>query len=69
MHWPDLYKFLLKPDEDFNSLTDARRRKLIEENPGKVDAFFMERGDAFITEVYQVNLYFSAACSNLNLIF
>lgn len=51
MHWPDLYKFLLNSDENPNSLTDATRRKLIEENPAKLDAFFVERGDTFITQV------------------
>lgn len=50
MHWPDLFKFLC-PDEDPNAISEARRRKLIEENPAKVDAFFTERGDHFITQV------------------
>lgn len=50
LHWPDLFHFL-SPGEDPNSISEARRRKLIEQNPAKVDAFFMERGDTFISQV------------------
>ncbi|KAK3909608.1 ATP-dependent DNA helicase pfh1 [Frankliniella fusca] len=58
LHWPDLFKFL-SPDEDPQSMSDARRRKLVEQHPAKVDAFFTLRGKTFITEVlrkkFQIN--------------
>ncbi|KAK3909767.1 Protein pelota-like protein [Frankliniella fusca] len=38
-HWPDLYKVLVL-DEDPLTISEARRRKLIAENPQIVDTFF-----------------------------
>ncbi len=50
LHWPGLFKFL-SPNEDLQSMSDRKRRKLVEENPDKVDSFFALRGKTFITEV------------------
>ena len=54
LHWPDLFQ-LLAPDEDLDTMSEAKRRKLVEQNPAKVDAFFSERGETFITEVNKMS--------------
>jgi len=50
LHWPDLFHFL-SPGEDPNTMSSTRRRKLVEENPSKVDEFFSLRGRSFIDKV------------------
>ncbi|KAJ1518827.1 hypothetical protein ONE63_011559 [Megalurothrips usitatus] len=50
LHWPDLFHFLA-PGEDPKTMTSTRRRKLVEENPSKVDEFFTLRGQTFIEKV------------------
>ncbi|KAE8737685.1 hypothetical protein FOCC_FOCC016848 [Frankliniella occidentalis] len=50
LHWPDLFHNIA-PDEDINTMSESSRRKLIEENPLKVDAFFLKRGENFINQV------------------
>lgn len=49
-HWPDLFK-ILAPDEDVSTMTETRRRKLIQDNPQVVDKFFYERAKIFIEDV------------------
>lgn len=50
MHWPELYK-LLAPDEEIETMTEYRRRELIQQNPLVVDEFFLTRAETFLQEV------------------
>ncbi|KAE8738449.1 hypothetical protein FOCC_FOCC016072 [Frankliniella occidentalis] len=49
LHWPELF-LNIAPDEDLSTMTESRRRKLIEENPLRVDALFLRRGENFINQ-------------------
>ncbi|KAK3917404.1 ATP-dependent DNA helicase RRM3 [Frankliniella fusca] len=47
LHWPELFA-ILSPDEDQITMTEGRRRQLIQENPVIVDTFFLDRVESFI---------------------
>lgn len=55
LHWPDLFK-ILAPDEDFQNISEHRRRLLVKENPLIVDSFFLHRAETFIKEVIILEL-------------
>ncbi|XP_034255201.1 uncharacterized protein LOC117653547 isoform X2 [Thrips palmi] len=50
LHWPDLFR-MLAPDEDFNTMSDYRRRQLVKANPLAVDSYFLKRAETFINDV------------------
>ncbi|KAE8739488.1 hypothetical protein FOCC_FOCC015019 [Frankliniella occidentalis] len=53
LHWEDLFR-LLAPGEDVNAMTDARRAKLLSENPLIADTFFTVRATHFIKHTYKL---------------
>ncbi|KAK3926417.1 THAP domain-containing protein 11 [Frankliniella fusca] len=50
MHWPFLFK-LLAPHEDPETMSEYKRRELIQQNPLIVDEFFLTRVETFLQEV------------------
>ncbi|KAK3923555.1 ATP-dependent DNA helicase RRM3, partial [Frankliniella fusca] len=50
LHWPDLFK-IIAPNEDLDTMTEFRRRKLVKANPMIVDNYFLKRAETFINNV------------------
>ncbi|KAE8744175.1 hypothetical protein FOCC_FOCC009183 [Frankliniella occidentalis] len=47
LHWPELFS-ILAPDEDQVTMSEGRRRQLLQENPVIVDTFFLDRVESYI---------------------
>ncbi|KAK3909624.1 ATP-dependent DNA helicase RRM3 [Frankliniella fusca] len=56
LHWPDLFR-MLAPDEDFNTMSDYRKRQLVKANPLAVDSYFLKRAETFINDIRSPHIH------------